>query len=73
MTFSEYLQLEKRAEAAGIGGDSALVQLLHYVQFREAATRRFQAHMREYDAWGKALAKDVESRIREAEAVGNAD
>lgn len=69
MTLSEYMQLEKRAEAAGIGNDNVLAQLLHYLQFQECATRNFQAYMNEMDAWGRNLAKEVESRIKEAEKV----
>lgn len=69
MTFSEYKLLEERAEAAGIGDDKSLAQLLHYLQFQEVATRNFQAYMNEMEAWCRNIAKEVESRIKEAEKV----
>lgn len=69
MTFSEYMQLEERAEAAGIGDDESLAQLLHYLQFQEVATRNFQAYLNEMEAWCRNIAKEVESRIKEAEKV----
>lgn len=70
MTLSEYMQLEKRAEVAGIGNDNVLAQLLHYLQFQKCATRNFQAYMNEMDAWCRNIAKEVESRIKEAEVMG---
>ena len=70
MTFSEYILLEERAEAAGIGDDPSLARLLHYLQFQEVATRNFQAYMNEMDAWCRNLVKEVESRIKEAEREG---
>lgn len=73
MTFSEYMQLRERAEAAGIGDDKSLARLLHYLQFQEVATRHFQAYMTymsEMDAWCRNLVKEVESRIKEAEREG---
>lgn len=70
MTFSEYMLLEERAEAAGIGDDKSLAQLLHYLQFQEVATRNFQAYMNEMDAWCRNLVKEIESRIKEAEKEG---
>lgn len=70
MTFSEYILLEERAEAAGIGDDKSLARLLHYLQFQEVATRHFQAYMNEMDAWCRNLVKEVESRIKEAEREG---
>lgn len=69
MTFSEYALLEERAEAAGIGDDESLAQLLHYLQFQEVATRNFRAYMNEMNAWCRNIAKEVESRIKEAEKV----
>lgn len=69
MTFSEYMQLRERAEAAGIGDDKSLARLLHYLQFQEVATRHFQAYMSEMDAWCRNIAKEAESRIKEAEKV----
>ena len=70
MTLSEYILLEERAEAAGIGNDNVLAQLLHYLQFQEVATRNFQAYINEMDAWCRNIAKEVESRIKEAEKEG---
>lgn len=69
MVLSEYVQLKERAEAAGIGDDKSLARLLHYLQFQEVATRHFQAYMSEMDAWRRNIAKEVESRIKEAEKV----
>lgn len=69
MKFSEYMQLKERAEAAGIGNDRVLAQLLHYLQFQEVATRNFQAYLNEMDAWCRNITKEVESRIKEAEVV----
>ena len=66
MTFSEYMQLRERAEAAGVGNDESLARLLHYFQFQEVATRNFQAYMNEMEAWCRNIAKEVESRIKEA-------
>lgn len=70
MTFTEYMQLRERAEAAGIGNDKSLAQLLHYLQFQEIATRNFQAYMDEMDAWCRNISSTVESRIKEAEKEG---
>ena len=70
MTFTEYMQLRERAEAAGIGNDKSLAQLLHYLQFQEIATRNFQAYMDEMDAWFRNISSTVESRIKEAEKEG---
>ena len=35
MNFSDYVELEERAEAHGIGDDPSLAQLLHIIQFKE--------------------------------------
>lgn len=70
MTFSEYVLLEERAEAAGIDDDPSLAQLLHYLQFQEVATRNFREYMNEMEAWCKNISKTVESRIKEAEKEG---
>lgn len=67
MTFSEYMQLRERAEAVGIGDDKSLAQLLHYLQFREAATRNFQSYMNGMDSWCQNIVEEVESRIKETE------
>lgn len=69
MTFSEYMQLRKRAEAAGIGDDKSLAQLLHCLNLQEFATLRFQEDMNEMEARCRNLVKEVESRIKEAEKV----
>ena len=67
MTFTEYMQLDERAKKAGIGDDKSLAQLLHYLQFKDLAKRKFQAFEEKLDAWGKNIAKEVEARIEEAE------
>ena len=36
MNFADYVELEKRAEAHGMGDDPSLAQLLHIIQFKEA-------------------------------------
>lgn len=69
MTFSEYMQLKERAEAAGIGDDKSLSKLLNYLQFQEVATEHFQAYMNEMETYCKYLSKAIESRIKEAEKV----
>lgn len=66
MNFSDYVELEKRAEAHGIGDDQSLAQLLHIIQFKEVVK---EGHMRTMDdlaAWEKNIAKNVEQRIKEA-------
>ena len=76
MTFSEYVQLKERAEAAGIGDDSSLAQLLHYLQLQEVATRNFQAYLKylnEMEAWCRNISKTVESRINEAKEADDAE
>ena len=45
MNFSDYVELEKRAEAHGIGDDPALAHLLHILQFKKAVD--FSAHGRQ--------------------------
>lgn len=67
MTLLEYMVLEARAKAAGIGDNMCLVQILHYLQFQEVATRNFQRYMDEMDTWCRILTKEVEKRIEEAE------
>lgn len=69
MTFSEYMQLRERAEAAGVGDDKSLARLLHYLNLQEFATLRFQEGMNEMEARCRNLVKEVESRIKEAEKV----
>lgn len=65
MDFSDYVELEKRAEAHGIGDDPALTQLLHIIQFKEAVKNGHRKTMRDLDIWEKNIAKAVERRIEE--------
>ena len=65
MNFSDYVELEKRAEEHGTGDDPALAQLLHIIQFKEAVVRGHKRTMRELDDWEKNIAKTVERRIKE--------
>lgn len=69
MNFSEYAELEKRAEAHGLGDDPSLAQLLHIIQFKEAVVNGHRKTMRELDVWEKNIAKAVEQRIKEAEGL----
>lgn len=66
MNFSDYVELEKRAEAHGIGDDPSLAQLLHIIQFKEAVKNGHRKTMRELAVWEKNIAKSVEQRIKEA-------
>lgn len=66
MNFSDYVDLEKRAEAHGIGDDPSLAQLLHIIQFKEAVKNGHRKTMRELAVWEKNIAKSVEQRIKEA-------
>lgn len=70
MTFSEYTQLRARAEAAGIGDDKSLAQLLHILQFKEIVKRSHKRTMRELGDWEKNIANTVESRIKLTEKDG---
>lgn len=65
MNFSDYVELEERAEAHGIGDDPALAQLLHIIQFKEAVKNGHRKTMRDLDIWEKNIAKAVERRIEE--------
>lgn len=65
MNFSDYVELEERAEAHGIGDDPALTQLLHIIQFKEAVKNGHRKTMRDLDIWEKNIAKAVERRIEE--------
>lgn len=69
MNFSDYAELEKRAEVHGLGDDPSLAQLLHIIQFKEAVVNGHRKTMRELDVWEKNIAKDVEQRIKEAEGL----
>lgn len=66
MNFSDYVELEKRAEAHGIGDDPSLAQLLHIIRFKEAVKNGRRKTMRELVVWEKNIAKSVERRIKEA-------
>lgn len=65
MNFSDYVELEKRAEAHGIGDDPSLAQLLHIIQFKEVVKNGHRKTMRDLDIWEKNIAKAVELRIEE--------
>lgn len=65
MNFSDYAELEKRAEAHGIGDDPALAHLLHIIQFKEVVKNGHRRTMRDLDNWEKNIAKTVERRIKE--------
>jgi hypothetical protein len=67
MNFSDYVELEKRAEAHGLGGDPSLAQLLHIIQFKEAVVNGHKRTMNELAVWEKNIAESVEQRIKEAE------
>lgn len=69
MNFSDYVELEERAEAHGIGDDPALAQLLHIIQFKEAVVRGHKRTMRELAVWERNIAETVEQRIKETEAA----
>lgn len=66
MNFSDYVELEKQAEAHGIGDDPSLAQLLHIIQFKEAVKKGHKRTMDDLAAWEKNIAKNVEQRIKEA-------
>lgn len=69
MNFSDYAELEKRAEAHGIGDDPSLAQLLHIIQFKETVKRGHKRTMNDLAAWEKNIAESVEQRIKEAEGL----
>ena len=69
MNFSDYVELEKRAEEHGIGDDPSLAQLLHIIQFKEAVKKGHKRTMDDLAAWEKTIAKSVEQRIKEAAIV----
>ena len=66
MNFTDYVELEKRAEAHGIGDDPALTQLLHIIQFKEVVKKGHKRMMNDLADWEKNIAKNVEQRIKEA-------
>lgn len=65
MNFSDYVELEKRAEEHGIGDDPSLAQLLHIIQFKETVVRGHRRTMRDLNIWEKNIASSVEQRIKE--------
>lgn len=66
MNFSDYVELEKRAEEHGIGDDTSLAQLLHIIQFKEVVKEGHKRTMNDLAAWEKNIAETVEKRIKEA-------
>ena len=66
MDFSDYVELEKRAEAHGIGDDPSLAQLLHIIQFKEVVKEGHKRTMNDLADWEKNIAETVEQRIKEA-------
>lgn len=72
MNANDYAELDKRADAAGIGDDGALAQLLHLVQAQDVAERSFRRYRSEMETWEKNIAREVERRIEEAEAETSA-
>lgn len=66
MNFSDYIELEKRAEEHGMGDDPLLAQLLHMIQFKEVVKKGHKRTMNDLAAWEKNIAKNVEQRIKEA-------
>lgn len=66
MNFTDYVELEKRAEEHGIGDDPSLAQLLHIIQFKEAVKKGHRRTMNDLAAWEKNIAESVEQRIKEA-------
>lgn len=66
MNFSDYVELEKQAEAHGIGDDPSLAQLLHIIQFKEVVKKGHKRTMNDLAAWEKNIAETIEQRIKEA-------
>lgn len=69
MNFSDYVELEKQAEAHGIGDDPSLAQLLHIIQFKEVVKKGHKRTMNDLAAWEKNIADTVEQRIKKAVAA----
>lgn len=66
MNFTDYVELEKRAEANGIDDDPSLAQLLHIIQFKEVVKEGHKRTMNDLADWEKNIAETVEKRIKEA-------
>lgn len=73
MNFSDYVELEKQAEAHGIGDDPSLSQLLHIIQFKEVVKEGHKRTMNDLADWEKNIARCVEQRIKEAMAADSCD
>lgn len=73
MNFADYVELEKRAEAHGMGDDPSLAQLLHIIQFKEAVKNGRRRTMRDLGIWEKNIANSVEQRIKEAMVADGCD
>lgn len=71
MNFSDYVELEKRAEAHGIGDDPSLAQLLHIIQFKESVKNGHKRTMDDLASWEKNIADTVEQRIKKAVAAND--
>lgn len=69
MNFSDYAELEKRAEAHGLGDDPSLAQLLHIIQFKQTVVNGHKRTMRELAVWERNIAETVEQRIKETAAA----
>lgn len=68
MKFEDWAELNERAKSCGIGNDRSLDQLLHIIQFKEVVKSSHRRTMRELHTLEKNIAKNVEQRIKEAEA-----
>lgn len=73
MNFTDYIELEKRAEEHGIGDDPALAQLLHIIQFKQVVVRGHKKTMHDLADWEETIAKSVEQRIEEAMVADGCD
>lgn len=73
MNFSDYVELEKRADEHGIGDDPSLAQLLHIIQFKEVVKEGHRRTMNELADWEKNIAETVEKRIKEAMIADGCD
>ena len=69
MDFSDYDELEKLAEAHGIGDDPLLAQLLHIIQFKEVVKNGHKRTMNDLADWEKNIEEIVEQRIKKAGAA----
>lgn len=65
--FKKYLELEDRANAAGIKSGGALTQYLHMAQFLNKEAKDYKRHRKEMLAWLENIEKSVIAEIEEAE------